>query len=55
MTWEHRFDVGVTIDGHVVSFRIAEEVVDDLFEGGSADAERRLSRILDYALPTRVA
>jgi hypothetical protein len=54
-TWEHRFNVQVEVDGQVVSFRVAEEVVDDLFEGGSADADQRLSRILEVSLPTRVA
>ena len=37
-----------------MTFRIAEEVVDDLFEGGSAEADQRLSRILELALAVRV-
>ncbi len=55
LTWEHRFEVVAEVEGRAVGFRIAEDVVDDLFEGGSADADRRLSRILEVALATRVA
>jgi hypothetical protein len=33
---------------------VDEELVDDLFEGGSEIAERRLERVIELALLTRV-
>ena len=54
LTWDHRFDIDADIEGYQMTFRIAEEVVDDLFEGGSAEADQRLSRILELALAVRV-
>jgi len=47
---EHRFDVLLTVNGKKNSLRIKEDIVDDLFEGGSADAEDKLSRILKATL-----
>ena len=46
-TWEHRFEVEMRLNGNSLPLRVDENVVDDLFEGGSVDAEQRLSRILD--------
>jgi hypothetical protein len=43
---DHRFDVEVRVNGSTVLMRIDENVVDDLFEGGSAEAEERLQRIV---------
>jgi hypothetical protein len=54
-TWEHRFDVSLRVGRRVVPLRIAEDLVDDLFEHGSRDAELRLRRVLDLALPAQVA
>jgi len=49
-TIEHRFDVEVQSSGRFVPLRIEESLVDDYFDGGSADAEERLGRILDRSL-----
>lgn len=46
LTVDHRFDVEVTLNGSTVLMRIDENVVDDLFEGGSGEAEERLQRIV---------
>lgn len=53
-TFEHRFDIELKLDGAVLPLRVDENIVDDLFESGSADAEQRLTRILDLALQARV-
>jgi hypothetical protein len=50
---EHRFDVSLTVNGKELPLRIKEEIVDDLFESGSADAEDKLSRILKTTLGPR--
>jgi hypothetical protein len=45
-TLENRFDVAIKLNGDVIPLRIDEDVVDDLFESGSAEADQRLARIL---------
>jgi hypothetical protein len=50
---EHRFDVLLNVNGTKLPLRIKEEIVDDLFEAGSADAEEKLSRILNLTLGPR--
>jgi hypothetical protein len=53
-TWEHKFRV--SIQGEVKAiFRVDEDVVDDLFEGGSREADEKISRIIDLVLRERVA
>ena len=54
-TWDGKFEITVEIDGSRTPLGIAEEVVDDLFESGASDAQRRLERILDLALQARVS
>ncbi|HEY6272661.1 MAG TPA: hypothetical protein VIX19_11825 [Terriglobales bacterium] len=54
-TWEHRFDVSLRVGQEIVPLRIAEDVIDDLFERGSREAELRLRRVLELTLPARVA
>ena len=50
---QEKFEVEVQVDGRPLQFRVAERVVDDLFESGSESAERRLNRVLDLAFETR--
>jgi hypothetical protein len=48
-TIQDRFDIEVQLNGRVLPLRIEESIVDDYFESGSADAEKRLAQILDRA------
>ncbi len=52
-TWDERFEIELTVADAVIPLRVAEDLVDDLFERGSADAENRLVRVLDPALTYR--
>jgi hypothetical protein len=53
-TWEHKFRV--SIQGKVKAvFRVDEAIVDDLFEGGSREADEKISRIVGLVLRERVA
>jgi len=54
-TFEERFDVEFSVEGRIVPIRIRENVVDDLFEAGSAQAEQDLRRILGTGLQWQVA
>lgn len=47
---EDRFDVVLTANGTKIPLRIREDIVDDLLEAGSAEADERLSRILNTTL-----
>jgi hypothetical protein len=47
---EERFDVLLTVNGTKIPLRIRENIVDDLFEAGSAEADEKLSRILSTTL-----
>jgi hypothetical protein len=49
-TLENRFDVGIRVNGSVIPLRIKEDLADDIFESGSADAEERLARILSTTI-----
>jgi hypothetical protein len=49
-TVQDRFDVEIQINGRVLVLRIDESLVDDYFDGGSAESEQRLAQILDRAL-----
>ena len=50
---EDRFDVLVNVNGAKLPFRVQEGIVDDLLEGGSSDAEERLSRIISATIGLR--
>ncbi len=52
-TWQESFEVEMTVNGASLPVRIDESIVDDLLERGSAEAEQRLSRIVDITLQTR--
>ena len=49
-TLENRFDVTIKLNGDVIPLRVDEEVVSNLFESGSLEAERRISRILSATI-----
>jgi hypothetical protein len=53
-TLDGKFEVEFR-NGGTFEARIDEGLVDEIFETGSSDAERRLSRILDLVLEKRVA
>ena len=55
LSWEHRFDIVMRIGRGIVPVRVDEAIVDDLFEGGSSEADQKLSRIVELALGQRVA
>ncbi len=50
-----KYEVEANLNGHTLTFRVDEELVDDLFEGGSEIAEKRLDRVIDLALLTEVS
>ncbi len=49
-TWDGKFDVQLEMNGSAVALSIDEEIVDELLERGSPDAEQRLTRIMDRAM-----
>jgi hypothetical protein len=49
-TLDGKFEVEIDVNGRVVPLRIREDLIDDLFEAGSPDAEERLARILRTTL-----
>jgi hypothetical protein len=53
-TWEHKFRIAIQGQMKAV-FRVDEEIVNDLFEGGSKEADEKISRIIDLVLRERVA
>jgi hypothetical protein len=53
-TWASKFRVAIRGKMNTV-FRINEDLVDDLFEGGSKEADERISRVLDLVVGERVA
>lgn len=52
-TLKGKFEVEARLDGQVLKFRVDEDLVDQLFEGGSEVAERRIQRVIELALLTR--
>ncbi len=53
-TWEHLFEVQARVGEGVLRFRVDENIVDDLFDSGSKEAEERLWRVIEYAITTGV-
>lgn len=49
-TLDGKFEVEMDVNGRTIPLRIREELIDDLFEAGSPDAEERLARILQTTL-----
>jgi len=52
-TLDDKFDVLLGVNGGRLPLQIKEEIADDLFEAGSAEAEEKLSRILNTTLGLR--
>jgi flagellar motor protein MotB len=50
---DDRFEVLLRVNGKLLPLRIKEDVIDDLFESGSAEAEQKLARILDATVGVR--
>jgi hypothetical protein len=46
-TFDEKFDVLLRSGDNAVPLRVAESLVDDLFENGSAEAKQRMTRILE--------
>jgi hypothetical protein len=53
-TFRERFEVEARVNGRPLRFRVAEKVVDDLFESGSELAEKRINRVVDLAFRTQL-
>ena len=49
-TIEEKFELVVFVNGKRIPARVNESLVDDLFEGGSAEADQRLTRIVEMLL-----
>jgi hypothetical protein len=49
-TFQEKYALRVQIQGKSFTVRIDESVVEELFEGGSADAERKIERVFETAL-----
>ena len=47
---DEKFEVQIQINGRVIPLKVREDLIDDLFEAGSADAEERLMRIVRTTL-----
>jgi hypothetical protein len=54
-TWDGRFEIHLNFGGRSVPVSIAEGLVDDFFDSGSAEMERRLDHVLGLAVQTQVA
>ena len=50
---EHRFEVLLAANGFQLPLRISEDIIDDLFESGSAEAEEKLARLLNSTVGLR--
>jgi hypothetical protein len=50
---DDRFEVLLRVNGKLLPLRIKEEIIDDLLESGSADAEEKLSKILNTTVGVR--
>lgn len=50
-TFAERFEVEIAANGTTLPLTVSEKLVDELFESGSIEAEARLVRILEFALP----
>jgi len=53
-TWEGRFEVMARIGETEIPFRVDENLVDDLFDSGSRDAEASFLRVVELALSSGV-
>jgi hypothetical protein len=44
------FEIEMRLNGRRMPFQVSEKLVDELFESGSPEAERRLKRVLELAV-----
>jgi len=54
-TLKGKYEVEANLNGDTLTFRVDEQLIDELFEAGSEIAEKRLDRVIDLALPTQVS
>ena len=52
---QHRYEIAASEGERRFSFLVSEDMIDDLFQSGSENLEQNLDRVLNYALPARVA
>jgi hypothetical protein len=55
VTIEHEYRIDISTREKKIPFRVSEEMVDDLIEGGSADIGRLIERNLETVLSGRAA
>jgi hypothetical protein len=55
VTIEHEYRVDISTNGKIIHFRLPEEMVDDLIEGGSASIEEQIANRLEHVLAGRAA
>jgi len=55
VTIDHEFRVDISVNGKTVPFRVSEETVDDLFEGGSGAIEAQIVNRLQNVLAGQAA
>lgn len=55
VTIDHEYRIDVSLKGRTVHFRVAEEMVDDLVEGGSTEIEEQIVNRLGNVLAGRAA
>jgi hypothetical protein len=53
-TFDEKFDISLRLGQETFPFRIAEQLVDDLLENGSGEAEQRVMRILETVVQTQL-
>jgi len=55
VTIEHEYRVDISANGKIIHFRLPEEMVDDLIEGGSASIEEQIATRLEHVLAGQAA
>jgi hypothetical protein len=52
-TFQDKYALKLHVQGKSMTIRIEESVIDDLFEAGSSEAERKIERVFEIALLSR--
>jgi hypothetical protein len=55
VTIEHEYRIDISANGKIIHFRVPEEMVDDLIEGGSASIEEQIANRLENVLAGQTA
>jgi hypothetical protein len=55
VTIEHEYRIDISANGKIIHFRLPEEMVDDLIEGGSASIEEQIANRLENVLAGQAA